>query len=459
MSDADTALASSDAADRLPLSFNQEFLCVFDKGPAEGAFGQRHTLVHGWRLAGEVDPAALQGALDDVVTRHEVLRTTIHRADGVRYQEVNPATSPNLEVRDLGDTAPDARDTRAEEFLNELDGTPFSVDELPHLRAVLGRFDDTDSVLVIITHHTATDGWSMEVLIRDLAACYAARRGHGDGPAAEVHQYHEFAAWQLGSAGTDSVQKLCGYWRDKLQGAQIVGVKADRPRTPETPALYGAHRFLVDPELTSATLKASRTMRSSPFMVLLAAYNALLHARTGATDVVVPTLTSGRSQERFMETVGPFFNFVPLRTDLGTCETFRDVVDRTRTSCIEIFSNDIPFALIVNEAPELTTPFADPSLAVIAFEVLQSPSTMDSELIGDLKYSEIRRRVLSQDVSSGIPDGILWAMDVLPSGEIAGSVKYDVNVFDEATVAKLAADYCDVLRNGVGAPDSPLRRS
>ena len=456
MSVAETSHVPNGVAHLIPLSLNQEFLCAFDKGRPEGAFSDRHTMVQGWRVGGAVNLDTLQGALDDVVARHEVLRTEIVRGAGPRYQEIHPAGRPRLTVRDLSGVAPDARDRAAEELVNEADAGEYSVEELPHLRAILGRFDDGDAVLVLVVHHTASDAWSLQVLIRDVATCYAARRGHG--PAPQPGQYQEFATWQHQSMGDAHVVKALGYWREKLRGAQILALPTDRPRTDGVANTFAVHRFLVDAELTGATLKFANAMRSSPFMVLLAAYNILAHKRTGATDIVVPTFTSGRYQERFFDSVGPFFNFVPLRTDLAGCQTSGEVLQRTRRTCMEAYSNDIPFPLVVNEAPDLVAPFADPARSVVAFELLQSAAPMEAEAIGDLTYSEIRRRLLSQPVAADIPDGALWAMDVLPSGEMVGSLKFNSNLFDESTVVDLVAEFRQVLRNLVAGPDVPVQQ-
>lgn len=446
-----------DQSNQIPLSLNQEFLCAFDKGAEEGAFSERHTLVFGWRVAGELDVDTLQLALDDVVARHEVLRTEIVRDGATRHQRVLPPSRATLTVLDLSHVAPADRDERAELLVNEVDASPFDVRELPHARLVLGRFDDTDSVLVLTTHHSSTDAWSLHVIIRDLAACYAVRRGL-DADVPEVHQYREFAVAQLAGISDPAVTRALDYWDGKLRDAQILGIPTDRPRREGVPNRFALHRFLVDSELTTATLKFANASRSSTFMVLYAAYCVLLSKRTGSTDVVVPTFTSGRYDERYHNSVGPFFNFVPLRTDLAGCRTFRDVVDRARTTCIEAYSNDIPFPLVVGKAPNLVAPFADPGLTVVAFELLQSAGQLDGELVGDLKYSEIRRRLISQERAADIPDGALWAMDVLPSGEMVGSLKYNSNLFDENTMVDLASEFCRVLRSTVTAPEVPLEQ-
>ena len=459
MTISEAAPAPSGLATRIPLSLNQEFLCAFDKGADEGAFSDRHTLVYGWRIRGKVDTGTLQAALDDVVARHEALRTSIVRGTDERHQIVHPPSPVTLVVRDLSGTDPADRDARAEALVNELDAGRYSVRELPHLRAVLGAFDDTDAVLVLIVHHTATDSWSMQLTMRDLAARYAARRDLATGELPEACQYREFAVWQMSTVTGDGLAAARDYWRRKLAGAQILALPTDRPKTDGVPNSFAIHRFEIDAELTGATLRLANALRSSPFMILMAAYKVLLHAKSGATDIVVPTFTSGRYEDRFLDSVGVFFNFLPLRTDIAGCRHFRDVVERVRRTCIEAYSQDIPFPMIANETPELVAPFADPGLAVFAFELLQSSASMDHERVGDLTYSEVRRRLQSQPVASDIPDGALWALDVLPTGGMVGSLKFNTNLYDERTAVDLVADLRLVLRNVVTAPDAPLTQA
>lgn len=446
------------SASRIDASLNQRFLSGLDRGEVEGAFGNRHILAHGWRVRGAVNVDALRRALDDVVHRHEALRTSIDRDDAGEYQLVHPPTGVELLVRELALPGDMSREARAEEFLNELDADVFSVRRLPHLRAVLGRFDETDSVLAILAHHTASDPWSMGIIAQDLAACYANRTGAGPIELPAVPQYREFAEWQLDAAGSESTLASRAYWRDKLAGAEILAIPVDRPRRPGVPNMYANHRFLIDADHGAAVAQLARATRSSRFIVMLAAYKLLSRRLTGADDLVIPTFTAGRESERFHRTVGLFINFLPIRTELGGCETIREAIERTRVSCLEAYAHDIPFVLIAADSPRLTHRFASPAHTVAAFEMLQSVSTMEDTRVGDLAYSEIRRRVRSQRLSSHIPDGALWAMDVLPSGEIVGSLKYDSNLLDEQTAADLAGQFQDVLRTMTSTPDLPLTK-
>jgi hypothetical protein len=445
-----------------PLSYTQEFLCAFDKGDGEGSFSPRYHNTRGWRLSGTIDLDVLQHALNDVVARHEALRTAIVHDGGTGYQEVLPPSPPALVVHDLSDTdagsdsAPESRDRRVEEFLNQVEAGAIDAHRHPVLRAELGRFDDNDAVLVLIAHHTATDGWSMRVIMRDLAHCYATRTGHDTPPLPTPRQYREYAVWQKEALTEDALASGRDYWRQKLHGSQMLAVPMDRPRS-ELTKVTSTHRFVIDTALTSATLKFAAALRSSPFMVLLTAYELVLRERTGATDIVVPTLTAGRGHPEFEDTVGTFFNFIPLRTSLDGCATLREAMQRTRTTCIEAQTYEVPFGHIVGEAPELMAPFAATDLAVGAIQVFQHPFVTDGELGAGLKYAEIRRRLLSQEVSADIPDGTLWTLDVDPSDGIFGNIKFNRNEFDESTIAGMVDAFTAALRRIVTTPDAPLQ--
>ncbi|WP_214410545.1 condensation domain-containing protein [Sphaerisporangium fuscum] len=444
-------------ADRIPLSFNQEFLCNFDKGDEEGPFGPKYNIVCGWRLDGPVDEATLQDALDDVVARHEALRTLIVREEGARYQKVLPPSPPVLLVHDFTGVDREERELRAEQLLIEIESGAYGIHDLPLLRAVLGRFDDRDAVLVLIAHHTAADEWSMRLIMRDLAGFYAARTGH-PGNLPRTRQYQEYARWEQESAAEGGAAAQRAYWREKLAGARILATPTDHPRSADLPKTTSWHRFWIPAELTSGVTGVAKQMRASPFMVLLTVYATLLREITGIDDIVVPTFTSGRAQARFQDTVGSFFNFVPLRIDLAGCATFREAVGRTRATCIEAYTHDIPFAQVLQEAPELMLPSIADDRAVCAFQVFRSPLATDGEKAGDVTYSEIRRRLLSQPVGGDIPDGAMWHLEIDSSGDIVGTLGFNTNLFEEATMHRMASEFQRVLERAVTAPDAPFDR-
>jgi condensation enzyme len=427
---------------------------MFDQGDGTGPLGPRYNIVVGWRLRGPLDVTTLAASLTDVAARHDVLRSEIITIDTTRFQQIHEPSPAQLEVRDLPDGD---RDTIAEQLLGDVEAGSYPVEQRPHLRAVLGRFDDDDAVLVLIVHHTAGDGWSMQLLMEDLANCYAARRGQLAGPRPVIHTYRDYIESQQALNTAERLSVSGAYWSEKLRGAQILAVPTDHPRSAGLDKISPVHRFLISAPVTEGALALAMATRSSPFMVFFAVYNLLLHKMTGATDLVVPTLTSGRGQPEFQKTVGPFFNFVPLRTDLAGATTFRDVLDRTRSGCIEAMSYEIPFLQILGEAPELMAPMTQDTSAACAFQMWQFSAVMDHDVVGDLEYTEVRRRLLPQAAGTDIPDGALLTLDLDPSGEVYGNLAYNSNLYTEQTMQDMATRYCQILQKAVADPNAPLQ--
>ncbi|HEY6309936.1 MAG TPA: condensation domain-containing protein [Streptosporangiaceae bacterium] len=441
---------------RYPLSANLELLCMFDKGDEQGALGPRHLMITGWRVTGPVSEDRLTAALDAVIARHEMLRTKLARGDAGQYQEVHPPAPAELDVIDLPADADRSREELAEEFVNRVEGTTLSFTKLPHIKAVLGRFDPADAVLVLVVHHAAGDGYTMNILVRDLAACYAAIEAGVPPQLPEPRQYRQFAAWQRQRLASPQADASRQYWRQKLHHAELTAIPMDLIPPTDQVSAYATHRFLLDAGLTTGAVDLARARRCSPFMVLLAAFEAVLYKLTGVPDVVAPTMTSGRGDQAFAETVGAFFNLIPLRTDLTECDSFTALVDQTRSACLEAYSRELPFGDIAEQAPELTRPYAAGNLAVITFQLFQFPGVMNGQRVGSLEFSEIRRRLLPCQVTTDIPNGVLWTLDILPSGEIAGHIKFNKNEFLPATMIGIADEYQRILANALAAPGSSL---
>ncbi|MEV0001776.1 condensation domain-containing protein [Micromonospora sp. NPDC050980] len=443
-------------AEVAPLSLQQEFLRLFDQGDDTGPFGPRYVITDGWRVRGRVDVAALRRALDDVCARHESLRTVISRGAAEPAQRVLPPASVELLVHDLPGVPAAERATRAEELVNEAEARPFPVTDLPLLRAVLGRFDDRDAVLVLTTHHSAADAWSMQVIVREVAACLAARSAGREPELPEAAQYREYAARQRENADGPAVAAAREYWRTTLRGARILVQPTDGP--PSGPPTTGWHRFLTSSQVRANTVRLAAEKRSSPFMVLLAAFTVLVNRQSGATDIVVPTFAPGRGDRQFENTVGSFFNFVPLRVDLVGCRTFSDVVGRVRATCIGAYAHELPLVQVLAEAPELMASAMAPGVAPCLFQVIQPPFMLEGERIGELAYEAIWRREISQPIGSDIPDGMLWSVHVGPSDDLVGAIGFSSHLYRTSTVDGLAQRFVALLGELVARPDDQLDR-
>jgi condensation enzyme len=451
---ADSAQTDSALADQIPLSLNQEFVCLFDHGDDDGPFGPRYHIVQGWRIRGKVSVDALRRALRDLVVRHEALRTLIVRGEDGKYQEILPPSDPELSLRDFSASDGASRDQQAERLIREIEAETIGAEQVPLLKAVLARFDDDDAVLALMVHHLATDGWSMRVTIRDLANRYAAQRGYDVPELPQAPQYRAYSTWQREASDAEVTARA--YWRKRLEGARITAIPTDIGRSAGLPQSTAVHRFLIPASVIASVSRLANTARSSPFMIMLAAYMLVLQRMTGDTDVVVPTFTPGRGGSMFQDSVGSFFNFVPLRTDLAGCKTFREVLERTRKTCLEAYTHDIPTISIFAEAPELMLPAIADRAAPAVFQIFPDPVMLGDDIAGDLKYTEITRRLISQPVGSAIPDGALWTLNMEPSGEVVGNTSFKRNLFHESTISDMVAEFHQVLASVVAAPDSLL---
>lgn len=452
MSIAENATEPDTQVRRIPLSLNQEFLCMFDKGDGEGPFGPQYNIGYASRITGAIDTGTLRAALDDVVVRHEALRTVVVREGESGHQAIYPPRPVSLDVRDLGSHGD--RDARAEELIIDVEAGTYPADEVPLLRAVLGRFDDTDAVLVLVVHHTAADEWSMPLIMRDLAACYSARDGEPSAAIGVAPQFSDYTNWERERPAADQAASAA-YWREQLQDAEILALPTHHARSEGLPKSTAWQRFTIPANVADAVTSVARATRSSPFMVFLAAYNVALHRLTGATDIVVMTFSSGRGQAQFHDTVGSFFNFIPLRTDLSDCTTFRDVIARTRKTCLGAYAHDIPFGQILAEAPALMGPAATDDHAICAFQVFRSPMPAEGD-IGTARYTEIRGRTRSQSVGGDIPDGAMWHLDMDFSGDLAGRLGYNTNLFDGERMAELITVFTETVAETVTDPDAPV---
>jgi hypothetical protein len=427
--------------DRFPLSYTQEMWLAWPN-----SFHSRFVLAEALRITGRIDVAALQGALDDLVRRHAILRTIVVLDDGAPYQLVHPPTPASLEVRDL---APDAdREHVAVQLLAEAELSSVDVHRLPLLRARLTRFDDRDAVFTLVTHHTAADGWSLELLKRDLAACYAARVAGTAPELPQIRDFGEYAAWQREHAASPAGAAADDYWREHLDGAQIFALPTDRP-VSTAGGEYRAHCHVVGADTMRRLAELGTTTRSSTFMVLMAVVNVLAHRISGTSDPAVCAMSAGRGQRAYRDTVGPFLDFLVLRTDLGDCTTFRDVLARTRRTCIGAASHEVPMNRIEQLVPELMSPLQNSRNCDFTFG-FSRPLVGSAEIRIADGCEPIRQ---PDQESTGAPGGAIWTLGVVASGDALGKLQYNPDEFDDSTVAGWVTEFERLLGRAVEAPD------
>jgi hypothetical protein len=442
---------------RYPLSFTQEWFLTFDQGDDAGAFGRRFLLVCPLRITGHVDLAVLQGALDDVVARHELLRTLVVRDADPPYQQVLPPCPVPLQVRDLPPDPGTSREMTVQELIVDAEAGTISAREVPLLRARLCRFDDRDSVLFLTVHHSVSDGWSVQVILRDLGAFYAARSSGIPAELPEVRQYREYSEWQKASASSSAEDGAPAYWRDKLHGAREFTIPNDHGHPESYSRPYSLHVHVIDAGVITRAAALAAAARSTLFTVLLSAFYVLARKITGETDLAIRAFTAGRDDEQFHDTMGLFLNVVPFRTHLDGCTSFRDIVLAARETFIDAIAHELPVNVIEQAFPAFIKSREDLRTSQFIIANIQGQFGDDFHLpIAEGAY-EIEERLLQEPVHHDVPSGLVWNVGVAPSGELSSDILFNLDEFDESTVQGLTAGLRQVLTSAVDEPDRDWR--
>ncbi|HEX8272559.1 MAG TPA: amino acid adenylation domain-containing protein, partial [Longimicrobiaceae bacterium] len=318
----------------LPLSFAQGRLWFIDRlEPGSAAYNVPFPL----RLRGPLDARALAAALTEIVRRHEALRTVFRASDNEPEQVVLPAAPFPLPTVDLAGLPDDARDAEVRRLAAEDAARPFDLARGPLARAALLRAGADDALLLLGMHHVASDGWSLRVLLRELAALYPAFAAGQPSPLPELPvQYADFAAWQRTRLAGEALEGQLGYWRERLAGMPpLLELPTDRPRPPVADDRGGAVGFALSPEAAQALRALARREGATLFAVLLAGFQALLGRYAGSEDVPVGTAVAGRTRLETEGLIGFFVNTLVLRGDLSGGPTGRALVGQARERLLE----------------------------------------------------------------------------------------------------------------------------
>ncbi|MGH8964984.1 MAG: condensation domain-containing protein, partial [Actinomycetes bacterium] len=332
----------------LPLSPGQQRLWFLDDLTSGGT--EYNTGV-GLRLSGALDLDALPVALNALVSRHESLRSTFDTVEGRGMQVVAAGGDLPLRAVDLSTVDSAQRDAAVEQALAQELSCPFDLRRGPLTRAVLVRLADDDHVLMLSQHHIVTDGWSVAVLVDELAELYAAavRRVPASLPQLPI-QYLDFAVWQRQRLSGPALDEHLGYWKRKLADIPVLELPTDRTRPYLRTTSGAVHRRDLPADLVSGLTRVGREQDATLFMTLVAAVQLLLSRYTHQQDVAIGTATSGRNRSELENLVGFFVNTVVLRSEVNSARTFREFLTGVRETVLEAFAHDeVPFDRLVEE--------------------------------------------------------------------------------------------------------------
>lgn len=341
-----------------PLSYNQQGLWVLNQLMPGTSLYHTPTAV---RLTGTLDVAALKQALDFIVLRHDALRTTFTHTDGNPTQSVASEISCEMPLVDLSKLPEEQREAESRRVLKQEAERLFDLAEGPLIRSILVRLDEQEHILLVTMHHIVTDGWSIGIFHRELSELYRAFLAGKPSPLADLPiQYTDFVHWQRHWLEGEVYESQLSYWRKQFATLPpVLELPTDQPRpnVQAYRAFRGAHNTICLPEeLTAALKQFCQKSGVTLFMVLLAAYEILLHRHTGEEDIVVGTPIAGRSMPETESLIGLFINTLALRSSLAGNPSFTKLLDRVKESALGAYAHqDLPFARLVKELhPERT---------------------------------------------------------------------------------------------------------
>jgi acyl carrier protein len=434
--------------DPSPLSFAQQRLWFLEQWrPGSHTYNASLPM----RIRGRPDLEALTGALDAVVARHEVLRTTYESTDGTPVQVPGPPRAVELLRIDLSTLGPSERWPAAMARLQELASRPFDLTADLMTRAAVLKLDETEHVLLVTAHHIACDGWSKTILFRELASFYeSARRGESPDLPELAIQYADYASWQARWLSGGRLDALTAWWSEHLAGAPVALNMPTERRRPLVQTFAGALHWLDLPaSLTDELRELGRREGATLYMTLLAVFGALVRARSGDEVILVGSPIANRPRVELEDLIGFFANTLILRSDVSGDPTFRTLLARHRASALASFAHqDLPFEKIVEAIRPPRDPGRNP-LVQINFRVQDKPPAT-------LELAGLVLEPLELDTGISRFD---FALDLhAHDGGLRGALEYNTELFGDVWAQDFSADFLYLLTDLAAHPDEPLSR-
>jgi alpha-ketoglutarate-dependent taurine dioxygenase/acyl carrier protein len=429
-----------------PLSFAQERLWFIEQlQPGSALY---HIKLRA-SFKGYLDVVALEKTLNEIVRRHEVLRTSFRDlGNGHVRQHISPMLSLELPVEDLMHLPLNERTETAQRLAREEEHQPFDLTRAPLLRARLFRFAEDEYLLVLTIHHIAADGWSMGVLVQEVSELYRAYSEGHESPLEELPmQYADYATWQREQTAYLFMEEQLLYWREQLRGARPLELPTDRPR-PAVLSRKGAEEpFALSEELSRELKRLADREGVTLFILMLAAFQILLAQRAGHHDISVGTDIANRNRLETENLIGFFINQLVLRTNLSGNPSFREVLKRVRVVTLGAYAHqDLPFDRLVDALK------VERSLQVTP--LFQVKLIFQNAPIPPIELPNLVVTVLDNPMEFARFDLTLALLE--EEGVIKGRFEYDTDLFNPATIVQLGASYISLLENITGEPDIRL---
>jgi amino acid adenylation domain-containing protein len=436
----------SRTSNTFPLSFAQQRLWFLSQLQQDATV---YNIAGAVRMEGTLSVKALERALNEVVHRHESLRTTIREIDSGPMQIITGSQVFHLPTFDLRNVPEAQRETEAQLLLTNEARKPFNVEEGPLFRATLLLLSDKEHVLLLSMHHIISDGWSIGILVREVIELYEAFAGNRPSRLSDLPvQYVDFAVWHREWLGGEVLDKSVSYWKEKLAGApSLLELPTDRPRPPSQSFSGTRYPFVISQELTESLRQLGEQQNATLFMVLLAAFKVFLFRHARQDDIVVGVPIAGRNQPELENVIGLFINMLAMRTDLSGNPTFRELLDRVRDTALGAYEHqDLPFEKLV----EVMQPERDTSYSPL-FQVMFHLANVD---IPSFNLPGLTLTPLETDTGTSKFDLTLDLTET--STGLKGHFDYSTDLFDLVTIQRLSERFEILLKAIVAAPETSI---
>src|SRR5450631_156647 len=430
----------------LPPSFAQQRLWFIDQLEPGSPL---YNLASMYRMQGTLDVPALEKTINEIVRRHESLRTTFRNVDGEPVPVIVPELWLPLEITEVTGPSAEQREAELKRLTRELAIQPFDLAKGPLLRPTLLRMGNDDHVLMIVVHHIVGDGWSGSLIAGELAALYEAFAQGLPLPLPELAiQYADFAVWQRQWMQGEVQEKQVEYWRSQLAGAPpVLELPMDHPR-PAVQSHRGDVRTHVIPrDLVDRLRDLSRAEGATLFMALLAGFQLLLSRYSGQEDIVVGSSVAGRNYAEIETLIGFFVNTLAMRTDLSGDPSCRELLARVKKIALDGYAHqEIPFEKLVEELqPERSLSYNPIFQVLFGLQNMPRQSFQASGL-------QVERSPVHQATSILDMSWFAWETD----DGVLLRVEYDTNLFEDATIVRALGHYQKLLEGIAAHPGSRI---
>ncbi|MDZ8067339.1 MAG: amino acid adenylation domain-containing protein [Nostoc sp. DedQUE08] len=428
-----------------PLSFAQQRLWFLQQLDIDNPYYSELACV---QLLGALNVDALERSLNEIVRRHEALRTTFEMLEEEAIQIIHPAVTMTLPVVNLLSMSEAKRQAQVERLTTEIAQKPFNLVTGPLLRVMLLQTGAEEYLLLFTIHHIAVDGWSIGVLIRELAGLYEAFSTGKASPLPDISiQYADFAIWQRQWLQGELQKTQLDYWKQQLADASTLALPTDRPRPPIQSFRGAIASFELSASLTDMLRSLSNQEGVTLFMTLLGAFQALLYRYTGQEDICVGSPIANRNQAEIQGLIGFFVNTLVLRTHFSGNTSFLELLNRVREVCVGAYAHaDIPFEQLVEEL--------QPDRNLSQMPLFQVMFAWQEDTQKELKLPGLTLNWLPTHGQTAKFDLTLHLVDAQP--ELRGFLEYNTDLFDAETVIRIVEHFRNLLEGIVANPQARL---